>query len=709
MVYQNKGKGRESGSGLATPIQYLKGIGPRRAQQFARIGVHTVGDLFFLVPRRYIDRSQLLPISRLRVGDEATVVGRIVAVTVRKTRSNKDLVQCLVRDDSAGAGTANASDIIEVLWFNRPDLKERFKPRQEIMISGRVSAFRHRQFVNPSFELLEGKEGFSFTNTIVPVYPLTEGLSTWVIRRAVENALERFGAYLEETLSEEILAHYKFPDIRSAVTAVHFPRSLVVAEKARERLIYDELFFFQLLLALRRRAGDEVRKVQPLIDSGRLTVPFLESLGFSLTRAQERVIEEIKRDMAQVRCMNRLLQGDVGSGKTVVALYAMLIAVENGMQAALMAPTEILAEQHFRNWEGRLKELGVRVALLTGSTRREEREEILAGLERGELDMVFGTHALIEEGVRFSRLGLVVVDEQHRFGVMQRAALLNKGVNPDFLVMTATPIPRTLTLTIYGDLDVSIIDEKPPGRMPVITRLFLERDRARVYEGIRRRLEQGEQVFVVCPLIEESEKLEVASAVETFEKTRAAFAGFNVGLVHGRVRPEERRAIMEDFRQGRIHILVATPVIEVGVDVPNATVMVIEHPERFGLAQLHQLRGRIGRGERRSWCILMVGDEEIAESSERLRYFVATTDGFKLAEKDLELRGPGEIFGTRQHGLPDLRIADIFRDRDILLRARRDAFRLVEIDPELRSTANARIRKTLLSRYAGRAELLRVG
>ncbi len=709
MVYQNKGKGRESGGGLATPIQYLKGIGPRRAQQFARIGVHTVGDLFFLVPRRYIDRSQLLPISRLRVGDEATVVGRIVAVTVRKTRSNKDLVQCLVRDDSAGAGTANASDIIEVLWFNRPDLKERFKPRQEIMISGRVSAFRHRQFVNPSFELLEGKEGFSFTNTIVPVYPLTEGLSTWVIRRAVENALERFGAYLEETLSEEILAHYKFPDIRSAVTAVHFPRSLVVAEKARERLIYDELFFFQLLLALRRRAGDEVRKVQPLIDSGRLTVPFLESLGFSLTRAQERVIEEIKRDMAQVRCMNRLLQGDVGSGKTVVALYAMLIAVENGMQAALMAPTEILAEQHFRNWEGRLKELGVRVALLTGSTRREEREEILAGLERGELDMVFGTHALIEEGVRFSRLGLVVVDEQHRFGVMQRAALLNKGVNPDFLVMTATPIPRTLTLTIYGDLDVSIIEEKPPGRMPVITRLFLERDRARVYEGIRRRLEQGEQVFVVCPLIEESEKLEVASVVETFEKTRAAFAGFNVGLVHGRVRPEERRAIMEDFRQGRIHILVATPVIEVGVDVPNATVMVIEHPERFGLAQLHQLRGRIGRGERRSWCILMVGDEEIAESSERLRYFVATTDGFKLAEKDLELRGPGEIFGTRQHGLPDLRIADIFRDRDILLRARRDAFRLVEIDPELRSTANARIRKTLLSRYAGRAELLRVG
>ncbi|MEO0079831.1 MAG: ATP-dependent DNA helicase RecG [candidate division WOR-3 bacterium] len=687
-------------TGLATPIQFLKGIGPKRAALFARIGVETVGQLLFLAPRRYLDRSRMLPIRDLRVGDEATVIGRIVAVAGRRTRTFKELVSIVVQDHSG---------MIEALWFNRPDLRDRFRPNTEILLSGRVTAYRGKRFVNPGFEVLKPGGEFSFANAIIPVYPLTEGLSLWVIRRAVRTALDRYGHLVTETLTPEILRHYGFPEVRQALERLHFPKDVRAAEKARARLAYEELFYLELLLALRRHRNRERRKARPLIETGQLTRRFRALLPFSLTAAQERVICEIAQDLASGRCMNRLLQGDVGSGKTVVALYAMLIACENGCQAALMAPTEILAEQHYLGWHELLERLGVRVALLTGSTRAAERKRIVAGLEAGEVQMVFGTHALIEEGVKFSRLGLVVVDEQHRFGVMQRAALLNKGVTPDFLVMTATPIPRTLALTVYGDLDASILDEKPPGRKAVITRLVREGRRAEVYAGVRRRLEAGEQAFVVCPLIEESEKLELASATEIYEKTRAAFPEYEVGLVHGRLKSEERARLMERFRQGKMDILVATPVIEVGVDIPNATVMLIEHPERFGLAQLHQLRGRIGRSDKTSYCILLVNDGTLAESSERLRFFVTTSDGFRLAEKDLQLRGPGELLGTRQHGLPDLLIADLFRDREILARARHDAFRLVELDPELKQPQNQTIRKTLIARYAGRADLLRVG
>jgi ATP-dependent DNA helicase RecG len=407
--------------------------------------------------------------------------------------------------------------------------------------------------------------------------------------------------------------------------------------------------------------------------------------------------------------MNRLLQGDVGSGKTVVALLAMLVACENKAQAAMMAPTEILAEQHFLGWLERLAAIGVKSALLTGSTKAAERRETIAGLESGTVQLVFGTHALIEEEVKFNRLALVVVDEQHRFGVRQRAALLNKGLNPDFLVMTATPIPRTLAMTLYGDLDSSILDEKPPGRRPVQTKLMTAFQRESVFQATARHLDEGEQAFVVCPLIEESEKLDLASAVKTFEGTKAALPKHRVGLVHGRMKPEERGELMERFRKKDLDILVATSVIEVGVDVPDATVMIVEHPERFGLAQLHQLRGRIGRGHKQSFCILLAPRVGLGDARERLEFFVRTNDGFELAEKDMELRGPGEMLGTRQHGLPDLRIADIGRDRKVLRQARKDAFRLVKLDPELKQPQNSCIKRTLLSRYQGRSELLRVG
>ncbi len=686
-------------TGLDTPIQYLKGIGPKRAEQFARVGVETAGQLLFLVPRRYIDRSSVVPIRELKVGDEATVIGRVVAAKPGQTRSRRTFVSCLVRD---GSGT------IEAVWFNRPDLKKRFRSGQEILLSGQVTAYRGLQLVNPSFEVGERGEEFSFANTIVPVYPLTEGLNVWTIRRAVRVALDRYLALVNESLPREVLDRYDYTGIQTALTNIHFPTDIGLAQRSRERLIYDELFYFELLLALRRR--ESVRIVgQALVEQGNLTRPFLDGLPFKLTAAQMRVLGEILADMARPVSMNRLLQGDVGSGKTVLALTAMLIACENGYQAAMMAPTEILAEQHFFNWRARLEALGVEAVLLTGSVGAGERRRILAGLEDGAVKVVFGTHALIEQGVKFNRLGLVVVDEQHRFGVMQRAALLNKGLNPDFLVMTATPIPRTLTMTIYGDLDVSVLDEKPPGRRPVSTRLVAEQGRPGIYQSVARHLDAGEQAFVVCPLIEESEKLDLASAIQTYGEMKAAFPRHRVGLVHGRLAGDERLRIMTQFRNRELDILVATSVIEVGVDVPNATMMLIEHPERFGLAQLHQLRGRIGRSDKQSYCILLAGGAAFGEALARLRFFASTTDGFALAEKDLELRGPGEILGTRQHGLPDLKVADIVRDREVLSRARDDAFRLVEADPELRQPQNECVRRTLLARYAGRVELARVG
>ncbi|MBM3313328.1 ATP-dependent DNA helicase RecG, partial [candidate division WOR-3 bacterium] len=451
------------GGSLDTPVQYLKGIGPKRAALLAKLGVETIGQLLFLAPRRYLDRSQMKSIRELAVGEEASVIGRVAAAGTRRLKDYRSVVSCLVQDDSG---------VVEVVWFNRPDLKDWFRAGQEILVSGRVSRFRNVQFVNPLFEVAEDGEEFSFVNSIVPVYPLTEGLSLWTIRRAVRTAMDKCLGVVAETLPSELLAHYQYPGIREALETIHFPKDMGSALRARERLVYDELLYFELLLALRHQEYASLRKGVCLAETGVLTKPFVEGLHFRFTRAQERVLKEIRQDMAGERCMNRLLQGDVGSGKTVVALWAMLVACENSTQAAMMVPTEILAEQHYLVWAERLAAIGVKAALLTASTPTAARRELVAGLEDGTVQVVFGTHALIEEGIRFHQLGLVVVDEQHRFGVRQRAALLAKGLCPDFLVMTATPIPRTLAMTLYGDLDTSVLDEKPPGRRPVVTRLM---------------------------------------------------------------------------------------------------------------------------------------------------------------------------------------------------------------------------------------------
>ncbi|MFO7675957.1 MAG: ATP-dependent DNA helicase RecG [bacterium] len=686
-------------SGLDTPVQFVKGIGPKRAALLAKVGIRTVRDLLFHVPRRYVDRSTTAPIGRLAAGDEVTVFGRVLAVGARRTRQRRQLVSCIVGDDSG---------VIEALWFNRPDLKDRFAAGQEVMLSGKVTVYRQPQMVNPAFEFLDEAGECSGAVAIIPVYPLTEGLSTWTLRRAVRLALDRWGGHLLEGLPVAVLEQYRFPGILQALEAVHYPPNLAAASQARARLAYEELFHLEVLLALRHHRQAALRRGRAMVETRALTDRFRALVGFDFTAAQERVIAEILTDMGRDRCMNRLLQGDVGSGKTVVAIYAMLVAVENGAQAALMAPTEILAGQHFLGWRDALARLGVDARLLTGSTKVAVRREVLAGLAAGTVGMVFGTHALIEDEVRFRRLGLAVIDEQHRFGVMQRAALLNKDENPDFLVMTATPIPRTLVLTVHGDLDLSLLDEKPAGRKEVVTRVVPEGHRQRVYDYIEERVGRGEQAFVVCPIIEQSEKLDLQSAVATFERVRQASAGRRVGLVHGRMLADERDAVMDRFRRGELDILVTTTVVEVGVDVPNAAVMMIEHPERFGLAQLHQLRGRVGRGGQQAICVLMA-PRGSPESLERLRYFAANADGFKLAERDLELRGPGEMLGTRQSGLPDLRVADLVADRELLDAARRDAFRLVELDPGLSAPGHEAVRQALEARWSGCEELMRVG
>ena len=690
---------------LHSEVRYLKGVGPRSSDLFAKAGVETMEDLLYYVPRTYTDWSDVSTVGSLKRGDRATVVVRVVSCDVLR-QWRKQIFVAAIEDDT-GAVFAR--------WFGQPYLKTVLTAGVKVVLSGEVrfDRFAKRiEFINPAFEVMGEGEAAELVHAgrIVPEYSQIGTLSGRRIRGLVKTALDRFLDQLVDPLPENVLRARGLPGLVESVAEVHFPPSLERAARARSRLAYEEFFLFQVLIAHKKRqlagSGDAVRIAWRDDEHAR----FMDSLSFKLTGAQKRVISEIAGDLGRDEPMNRLLQGDVGSGKTAVAAAAMHQAVSAGHQAAIMAPTEILAEQHFENLTALLAPLGDRVVLLRGGMRVGERDEALGLIESGEAQVVVGTHALIQEGTNFSDLALAVVDEQHRFGVVQRAALRDKGNAPHVLVMTATPIPRTLALTVYGDLDVAVLDEMPPGREKVVTAVRDEAARRKVYDFLKSEVASARQVFIVYPLVEESEKMELAAATKMYEKLKErTFSDATVGLVHGRMKPEEKDAVMEGFKAGNTDILVSTTVVEVGVDVPNATVMVIEHAERFGLAQLHQLRGRVGRGDHQSYCILMVGRGASDEARERIQVLADTNDGFVIAEKDLEMRGPGEFLGVRQHGLPKFSVADLRSDSRLLVQARDDAFAYVAGDPDMSTPEGRLVLDATKRRFKGRGAFMDVG
>ena len=687
-------------SDLDRPAKFLKGVGPRRADLLARLGLLSARDVLYHIPHRYEDASTVQKIRALEPGMEATVIGRVVSKGVIPTRRGLRIFQAVVRDDTS---------LIECSWPGQPFLDRVISRGDLLLLSGTVRWVHGRQLQPREYTLLarEGEEATEEHGAVFPVYPATEGLSHRQVRKLIAENLDALLAAVaaEEVFDPALLAEIGVPPLPRALQVLHRPDSIAEAEGGRRRLAWEELFFLQLLHARARHHATAERPGIVFQRHDTLVRPFYESLPFVLTGAQRRVLAEIGEDMSAPRRMNRLLQGDVGAGKTVVALFAMLRAVENGYQAAMMAPTEILAEQHSRTLAGLLRDLPVSVQVLTGRMGARERREAQTHIVAGEAQIVVGTHALIQEGIEFARLGLAVVDEQHRFGVRQRLALSEQGTNPDVLVMSATPIPRSLALTLYGDLDLSILDERPPGRQPVRTALRDPSARPKVLEFVRDQVRAGRQAYLVYPLVEESDKSDLKSAAEEYAALQAeVFRDLRLGLVHGQMPGEEKDRVMRAFGAGEIDVLVSTTVIEVGIDVANATVMVIEHAERFGLSQLHQLRGRVGRGGEASFCVLLASTGEAAE---RLRLFASTEDGFLIAEHDMRLRGQGDLFGARQSGLPAFRFADLERDEGLLSRARREARRVIEEDPEL--ARHPRYRIALEARYGERARLFHVG
>jgi len=714
-----------SGAGIAS-------LSPAVAAKLAKgLGIRSVRDLLEHVPRRYIDLSTTKTIRFLKIGEEATTQGIVTRVDGRYVRSKRHLLTVTIKDETGS---------LSLVWWNQQFRTKAFVQGQRIVVAGRLERNRGQLVItNPFYEALKADKDQVHTGRVIPIHSTTQGISTTQIRRFVHTALQRYGAQVEDPLPESVVKAHDLMDREAAIRELHFPTSDQLRRAARHRLVFEELFVLSSGLAIRKRRLEHAADGIAHTDASTVE-PFLKSLPFEPTRAQRRVIEEIATDMAERQPMNRLLQGEVGSGKTVVAVAAALIAHASGSQTAFMAPTEVLAEQHYATVRqlleplgglapiepGRLFGDGFDVVLLTGSVTGKERQRALEKAASGEAMILVGTHALIQEGVEFERLGLAIVDEQHRFGVHQRVALRAKGregAQPDTLIMTATPIPRTLTLTLYGDLDVGTLDEMPPGRLPVRTTVVRDdAARAEAYDVIRSEVAHARQAFIICPLVEDSVSLEAKAAESEFERIRSdVFEGLRVGLIHGRMRSHAKDEVMSAVRAGELDVLVATTVIEVGVDIPNATVMVIEDADRFGLSQLHQLRGRVGRGSDAARCFLFtaidpLAEEARAEAMARLNAMATTTDGFRLAELDLELRGGGQLFGRgsvdegkgapAQVGRGDLRFANLTRDLDVLVEARREAFAFVDDDPTLSEPASATLLEEVRRRFADRLDWL---
>lgn len=682
---------------LKQSVQFIKGVGPSRVKLLNILGIYTIEDLISYYPRTYEDRTKITKIAELQDGQSAMIEAVTTSgASTARLRRNMTITKVIVEDDTGRA---------LISWFNQDYVKTRIHAKEKYRFFGRVSKKSGvTEFNSPVFD---AENEHKNTGKIVPVYPTTKGLNQTSIRQAIENALALVNEKLEESLPEYIVKQYNLMSLEDATNQIHFPSNMEKFTLARKRLAFEELLTFQLaLLSLKTQYDNEIRGIK--YDENVKMSDVINTLPFRLTKAQLRVLEEIDRDMESEKPMNRLLQGDVGSGKTIVAMISAYKAVKSGYQVAVMAPTTILATQHLENFNKILSSFGIKSELLISSLTKKQKQIVLDKLKSGEIDIIIGTHALLQENVEFKKLGLVVTDEQHRFGVKQRSIIAGKGNNPDVLVMTATPIPRTLAIVVYGDLDISIIDELPPNRKKIDTLAVRENMTARIVEFIKKNVDEGRQAYIVCPFVEDNEDMENVKSIEKLAKTYKddIFKDYKVEILHGKMKPKEKDQVMQDFKDNKISILISTTVIEVGVDVPNANIMVIENAERFGLAQLHQLRGRVGRGEYKSYCILKYnGNSDLIR--QRMETMTATDDGFKIAEKDLELRGSGEFFGTKQHGLPEFKIANIFDAEDIkiLKLVQELAIKIEAEDSKLENEKNKKLKKMVTRIREERIEL----